>query len=246
MHSSAWARRGGVWLAGAVLLLGGASAQAEQAADRAVWDGLLHKHVKNGLVDYQGVKRDEAQLDTYLASLAAPLPSSATKEERMAFWINAYNANVFKSVLANMPLKSVKDVKGFFDKIQHSVGGEPLVLNAMEANARAFGDWRTHAAVNCASASCPPLRDEAYAPERLDQQLAEQATRWLADPQRGLRLEGKMLWGSKIFKWYAKDFVPSGQVSTATLLPVLERSLDRSFAQQIRQDNPALKFMEYD
>ena len=220
---------------------------AEQRVDHAAWDHLVHRHVQNGVVDYRGVKQDEAQLDQYLEMLRKAQPEQlSSREATLAFWINAYNACVFRGVLDHQPLKSVRDVQGFFDKLTHRVGGESLILNAMEQRARAFGDWRTHAAVNCASASCPPLRAEAYVPEQLEAQLAEQAKRWLADPQRGLRLDGDTLWVSKIFQWYAKDVVPSGKITGSTLLPVLEPSLDPAFAHQIRRQQPKIKFMEYD
>ena len=83
-------------------------------------------------------------------------------------------------------------------------------------------------------------------PERVDAQLAEQAKQWLADPQRGLHLDGKTLWVSKIFKWYAKDFIASGQVTSDTLLPVIRPYVDPALAQRIEQEHPAIKFLDYD
>ena len=229
-----------------MLLLSASGVQAD-AVDHAGWDGLLHRHVRNGLVNYQGVKQEEALLNQYLTSLRSVSVAQLPKEAQLAFWINAYNACVFRGVLDHWPLKSVRDVKGFFDKIPYQVGGESLALNTMEARARAFGDWRTHAAVNCASTSCPPLLAEAYAPERVDAQLAAQARRWLTDPQRGINDDGKTLWVSKIFKWYAKDFVASGKTgATETLLPVIRPYIDPALAQRIEQEHPGIKFMDYD
>ena len=218
-----------------------------QAVDHAGWEGLLRRHVQNGLVDYQGVKQEEAQLNQYLASVQGVQVAQLPKDAQLAFWINAYNACVFRGVLDHQPLKSVRDVKGFFDKLTYRVGGGSMVLNDMEKQARAFGDWRTHAAVNCASTSCPPLRAEAYLPERVEAQLAEQAAKWLADPQRGLRLDDKTLWVSKIFKWYARDFVASGKTgATEMLLPVIRPYIDPALAQRIEQGHPEVKFMDYD
>ena len=68
-----------------------------------------------------------------------------------------------------------------------------------------FKESRIHFAVNCAAKGCPPLRNEAYHPERLDRQLAEQTKRFMNDG-RYTRVEGKTLTVSKIFDWYGKDF----------------------------------------
>ncbi len=225
------------------------SAAAEQAVDHSVWDRLLHRYVQDGLVDYQALSsNDRADLDRYLSSLKTVVPGQLpTKDAELAFWINAYNAFVFKGVLDHYPLKSVKDVKGFFDSIPYSIAGGELTLNQIEAKGRALGNFRIHFAVVCASSSCPILRSEAYVPERLAAQLTEQATQFLSKPQRGFRIEGDTVWISKIFKWYARDFIPGGKMTLDTLLPVIRPYLSLEIAAQLGQ--PAkfkLKFMEYD
>ncbi len=222
---------------------------AQDIVDHAPWDGLMRRDVKDGLVDYQGLQRERAALEQYLAQLAHvdpdTLPSPAAK---LAFWANAYNACVVKGVLEHYPLKSVKDVKGFFDGVPYPVGGQSLTLNQLEAKGRALGDWRIHFAVVCASSSCPILRSEAYVPERLEQQLAGQVGQFLRDPARGLRVDEakRILWVSKIFKWYAKDFVRQGALTSETLLLVLHRYLDAAWLSQAQRQPLALNFFEYD
>ena len=221
--------------------------EAQQFFDHAVWDGLLRRHVQAGLVDYAGVAKERETLDRYLASVAEVSPSQwPSKQAQLAFWINAYNACVFKGVLEHSPLKSVKDVKGFFDKIRYRVAGRDLVLNEIEAQGRALGDWRVHVGVVCASSSCPPIRAEAYVPDRLEAQLTEQVTQFFNDPQRGLRREANTLWLSKIFKWYAPDFVPGGKLMSESLLPVITPYVEAAVAQAIAQQKPTLKFLDYD
>jgi hypothetical protein len=90
------------------------------------------------------------------------------------------------------------------------------------------------------------LRNEAYVAERLDAQLSDQLTRFLADPSRGLRVEGNTLWVSKIFKWYAKDFVPSGKLTAQTLWPVIERYVPMKEVLFGDLNALHLKFLEYD
>ncbi len=222
---------------------------AQQTVDHAPWDGLMRRYVKGGLVDYQGLQRERAVLDQYLAQLTGANPDALpSTQEKLAFWANAYNACVVKGVLDHYPLTSVKDVKGFFDGVRFPAGGQSLTLNQLEAKGRALGDWRIHFAVVCASSSCPILRAEAYVPERLEQQLTEQVGQFLRDPIRGLRVDEvkRMLWVSKIFKWYAKDFVRQGALTSETLLLVLHRYLDASVLEEAQRRPLALNFLEYD
>jgi hypothetical protein len=143
----------------------------------------------------------------------------------------------------------VKEVKGFFDKIRYRVAGGLLTLNEIEGRGRKLGDWRLHFALVCASSSCPPLLDEAFVPERLDQQLADRTKAFLADTERGLRIEGSTLWASKIFDWYAKDFLPSGglfqRLTAEKLLEVLGPYPPDEVA-NAKGRSLTLKFLDYD
>ena len=210
------------------------------------WDELTEKYVAGGRVDYAGVATDRQLLSVYLVSLREADPSQLpSKQARLAFWINAYNACVFKGVLDHQPITSVKDVKGFFDRLTYRVAGRDLTLNEMEGAGRALGDWRIHFAVVCASASCPPIRSEAYNAEWLDAQLTEQAKSFLANRQDGLRIDGSTLWVSSVFKWYANDFM-QGKVTADSLAAVLEPYLSPDILQAIRGKKLALKFLTYD
>jgi hypothetical protein len=147
----------------------------------------------------------------------------------------------------------VKQVRGFFNGIRYRVAGRELTLNEIEEQGRALGDWRIHFAVVCASSSCPPLRAEAYVPDRLDAQLAEQTRQFLQDPARGLRLDRGALWVSKIFDWYREDFEPPESRGgrrhrpTATeLVAVLTPYLNPKLVQSVERVKPTLKFFIYD
>ncbi len=226
---------------------------ASSTIDHAPWDQLLHRYVRKGLVDYRGLQSERASLERYLASLAdldpAQLPSP---QAQLAFWINAYNACAINGVLDAYPLTSVKDVKGFFDRRRYRVGGESLTLNAIEAKGRALGDWRMHFAVVCASSSCPPIRAEAYVSERLNTQLTEQTTQFLNDPRNGLRIEGPTLWISRIFDWYAADFLPAashrtfGKLTAEKLLAALRPYLTSDRVRIMEEQKLVVKFLDYD
>ncbi|MBI2495090.1 MAG: DUF547 domain-containing protein [Candidatus Omnitrophica bacterium] len=222
---------------------------AEPRVDHSAWDAILKRYVNGaGLVNYAAVKEDRAALDGYLASVSTVDVTSLSRDAKLAFWINAYNACVIKGVLDHYPVKSVKGIKGFFDAIRYPIAGASLTLNEIEARGRALGDWRIHFALVCASSSCPFLRNEAYVPERIDEQLSDQARRFLADPSRGLRLDDAngVLWVSNIFKWYAKDFLPSAPLSADGLLSVLSPYLDAATVPALRQRKLQLKFLDYD
>ena len=236
------------WIALGTLLsvLSGGPLLGAQEIDHQLWDQLLRTYVDDaGLVDYEGVQSQRDLLDAYLASLTASDPTPLDSKAQLAFWINAYNACVFKGVLDHPGIASVQDVKGFFDNIRYPVAHASLTLNEIEARGRARGDWRIHMAVVCASSSCPYLRHEAYAADRLEEQLTEQAKRFLADETRGLRLDGRTLGLSKIFKWYAKDFVPTGRLSAATLMPILAAYVPPPIVEVAEQPGVSLQFFDY-
>ena len=217
------------------------------AVDYGSWDALLRQFVEEGRVDYAGLAGQRASLDAYLAGLAEADPAAlGSPQEPLAFWINAYNACVIREVLDRYPLRSVKDVRGFFDRERCRVGGEALTLNEIEAKGRALGDWRIHVGLVCGSTSCPPLRPEAYQAARVSEQLDDQARRFLNDPVHGARVDGNILWVSKIFKWYASDFVPSGPMTATSLWPLISRYILQLESLIADPTRVSLKFLDYD
>ena len=227
------------------------SAVSQPVVDHALWDQLLKRHVKQGRVDYQGFQADREALERYLALVKLVDPNGLhSVRTQLVFWINVYNACVVKGVLDHAPLRSVKDVRGFFDQFKYEVAGESLTLNEIERKGRACGDFRIHFALVCASSSCPPLRSEAYAPERVDAQLDEQGRLFLRDPIRGARLEGHTVWLSQIFKWYKRDFANSklsaALISDEKILSAIEPYLDAPLQAAIHGKPLLIRFMDYD
>jgi len=233
----------------------GAAATAAAAAGPATpaWDRALQRHQRDGGLDYAALETDRGDLDAFLASLAGVEPGRLGRDEQLAFWINAYNAVVAHFVLERYPgIESVKKVDGFFDRFTYPVAGKPRVLNDVEAEARRL-DPRVHFAVVCASASCPDLRGEAYAGDRVDGQLADQTAKFLADPGKGLRYdaEANTLWLSSIFKWYAGDFTGGSTVVAffargRVVDWILPQLADRGLAETIDRRDPAVRYLDYD
>lgn len=192
------------------------TAQAAPGSNfHSIWSELLGKYVHAGVVDYQGLKKEEKLLDEYLALLDSTDPYQLPEPERLAFYINAYNAYTVKLILKNfkngLPVKSIKDLGGLFsgpwDIKFCRIGGKLYTLDNIEHDIirPIFKEPRVHFAVNCASQSCPPLISEAYVGSRIDEQLQTNTVKFINNKEFN-RLDGSTLYVSKIFKWFSEDF----------------------------------------
>jgi len=199
----------------AIFLLSPCLSMAAEMVDHRPWSELLASHVRQGRVDYPGFKKDEARLDGYLEILQRSRPEGLARADRLAFFINAYNAWTVKLILMHFrdgrPVASIKDIGGLFSspwslKICR-VAGEVLSLDDIEHDIirPEFKDPRVHFAVNCASKSCPALLDTAYTGERLEEQLDGRAAFFINDSRYNY-LQGDTLYLSRLFSWFANDF----------------------------------------
>lgn len=192
------------------------------APGEACWDTLLKAHVRDGVVDYPALRGPaRPALDACLAEQVAVTSHAGwTDAERMAWWINVYNAWTVRLIVDHPEVASIRELGGLLsspwkqpliplaglrgatmslDDVEHGVLRSPLT------------EPRVHVALVCASISCPALRAEAYTAARLDAQLADQARAFLADPTKN-RVEDGQLRVSKIFDWYGADFAAVGGV----------------------------------
>lgn len=197
-------------LTAALILTSAGAAGAD--IDHGIYGDLLGKYVRQGVVDYAGLKTDEARLDTYLKLLEETDIAALSPKEQLAFYINAYNAWTLKLVLGGYPgVKSIKDLGSFlkspWKKKIVRVDKRVISLDEVEHGIirPRFKDPRIHFAVNCASKSCPPLLPIPYRGAAIDRQLDDATRAFLNDPKQNY-LEGGALYVSSIFKWYAEDF----------------------------------------
>jgi hypothetical protein len=188
------------------------AAPATAVGSPADYDALLKKYVHGDYVDFAGWKRnpaDLARLERFLAWQAQADPKSMSREDAIAFWINAYNSLNLKMILDNYPVHAPVDVPGYFDKIKHRVGGESLTVSEAEYDRLIAGyqDMRAHFAVVCSDRGCLPLRAEAWTGATLDQDLDAAARRFVKD-ERHFKVDKakKEVWISKIFEWYGEKF----------------------------------------
>ena len=190
------------------------------ALDVDLYASLLERHTRavddiaGTRVDY-GKLRNDPDWAELVASLEATDPDPFSGDEQLAFWINAYNILTIDVVVKNYPLASIKDVGSVFRSVWKReagrIDGKAYTLDGIEHGiVRPLGDPRAHAALVCASLSCPPLRREPYRAASLDAQLDDNLRVWLADPRKGVRVRGGALEVSSIFKWFAEDFEAEG------------------------------------
>lgn len=194
----------------------------------AAFDAILGRYVQDGRVDYAGLAADPAGLSTYLARLAAVSEEDAatwTREQHIAFWIDAYNAFTLRVVLEHLPIDSIRSIgllpfAAFREPVSEfrSRGGARLSLEDIEKRVllEELGEPRVHFAINCASASCPALLPRAWRAEDLDATLDSATRAFLADPTKNRWDPAtRTLALSKIFDWYEADFVrAAGDVPT--------------------------------
>ncbi len=189
-----------------------------QTFDHSRFDELLKKHVVKGMVDYDAFTQ-AGSLKEYLESLEHADVARLADRERLAFWINAYNAYTIALIDKYEERGSIKNIaegvgferaKGAWKQPIVRAGGKTYTLDEVENEIvrKQFREPRIHFALVCAAMSCPPLRSEAYTGAKLEAQLDSQARRFILDEARGSRVDVKkgVVRASRIFDWYKDDF----------------------------------------
>jgi len=188
-----------------------------------LWDSLMQTHVsEEGIVDYNGLKKDSLRLNKYidLLSSAHPNKKNWSRDEQLAYWINAYNAFTIKIMVDNYPVESIKDIKNgipFVNTVWDikfiNIEGANYDLNNLEHGIVRpnFNEPRAHFALNCASYSCPKLRNEAYTAAKLESQLVDQTKYFLNNERKNIIKDSNSAQLSKLFSWYSGDFKVDGK-----------------------------------
>ena len=182
-----------------------------------LWNELLKTYVSNnGNVNYSSFKTDHKKLLDYIYVLNLAKSNEAfqsfSKEEKLAFWINAYNAMTIDLILRNYPLNSIKDIKDPWEQRLWKLENKWYNLNEIEHQIlRKMNEPRIHFAIVCASYSCPKLQNETFTAADLDSQLTRVTKVFLNDPERNSISENSLEL-SKIFQWFAKDFKQNGSL----------------------------------
>lgn len=209
------------------------------------WDGLLRDHVRNGAVDYPAISRDDRLGEFVDVLRRSRFTKQTTRDERLAFLINGYNALTISSVLQGGSPATLGGRYGFFLRTPHRIAGESISLHDLEnKRIRSYDEPRIHFALVCASASCPKLRSEAYRADRLDDQLRIATEDFVNDPTRNrFDAASRTAHVSKIFDWYEEDFT----AAHGSLQAYLSRYVaDPEVARGLAGGGWKLRFLAYD
>ncbi len=193
-----------------------AAVTSAPAVDHAAWNAMLAAYVTDGLVDYDAFQRDP-RFAAYLSQMSRVQASTLPRKEQLAYWINVYNAYTIELLNGRKERKSIRNINKVLGVTLKSPWAEPIVkadrrtltLDAVEHEIirKQFKDPRIHVALVCAAMGCPPLRSEAFAADRLEAQLDDQAGRFLAQTGKNrVDLPRGTVYGSPIFTWYREDF----------------------------------------
>ncbi len=215
-----------------------AAGHSFQIADHSAWNSLLERYVdSSGNVDYKSFSGNRGGLDAYLEDLAGKEPpESAGKNEKLAYYINLYNAATVQLILDNYPLKSIQDINSPWDTKRVKIGGRMVSLGDIEHKIlRKMDEPRIHFAINCASFSCPRLMNWAFTPGQMESQLQEATTGFIRDTAKN-RISKSSLQLSTIFDWYKMDFTENG-----TLIEYLNR-----FTENPISPDAKITYLEYD
>lgn len=225
-----------------LISLFGFSLFGQSGVSHQQYDQLLQQYVdEDGMVNYQGLKAERANLKSYLSVLENnPPKESWTQDQKLAYWINAYNAFTLELILEHYPVKSIKEI-GSTIKIPFvstawdvkfiNIGDEEYDLNNIEHGIirKEFDEPRIHFALVCAAVSCPKLQNKAYVPDMLDEQLTKAAKEFLSNPDKNEIQDSSNATLSKLFNWYGGDFNNNG-----TLIEYINRYAPTKLDQNVK------------
>lgn len=195
-----------------------APASAARPIDHRPFTLVLQGNVRGGRVDYLAIRDTRWKLlNAYLDSMAVVDPLAERGNNRLAYYINLYNATVIHAVIERLHAGYTvsEDKHALFDEPLVRTAGGRISLNELEHQRLRveFPDPRVHAVLVCASVSCPPLPARAYERNNLGATLDAAMQAFVTDTTRNrVDRAAKKLWLSQIFNWYSQDFLSHGGV----------------------------------
>ena len=231
---------------------------------------LLEAHVdEDGLVDYKALATQRAGLDSYLEALASVSRDEIdtwSRKQKLAYWMNAYNAYTLKVILDNRPIRrarglkyliypenSIRQIPGVWDSLRHKAGGRNITLGDIEHKVlrEELDEPLIHFTIVCASIGCPELAAFAYTAEDVNEQMNGAAQGFVRDAAKNRLDTGKgVLQLSKIFKWFAADFKSDDTISgygkyDGVVAFFLSKASDDDRA-YLKKNKVRIEWLEYD
>jgi hypothetical protein len=191
--------------------------EASEAARTKTFDSLLDLYVRNGDVYYRAIKSERARLDSYIGQLGTASIDKLSRDEQLAFWLNAYDALVLRTVADHYPIqgrsteypaKSIRQISGAFERLPHRVAGRTVTLDQIEQTILpTFHDPRVYFAIGRGAVGSGRLRSEAFTGARVEEQLADVAAECVTRAQCvAIDRESGKVSASSIFSWREKEF----------------------------------------
>jgi len=257
--------RRSLWGGVSFLALCAALGHAKTLPDHALFDAIVAEYTRDGLVDYAALVEHRERLDAYLDELGRVSPADleiTSRDVRLAFWINAYNACALRLVvdhypierragvagltsrLVGVPANSIRQIPDTWTRQFCRIAQRERSLDGIEHGVlRPMGEPRIHFAVNCASRSCPVLAGTAYRGDRLDAQLDEAVRRFMGDSTHFLLEAGghPTLRVSKVLDWYKEDFG-----GTAGVVAFFQRYAKPEQTAVLEPGSVRVEYLEYD
>ena len=211
--------------------------------DHSTFDKLLKKYVNGtGMVNYTAFQNN-AEFKNYLAAISSADVDNLSINDKLAFYLNAYNATVIKNVLDHWPINSPLEVDGLFNKIEHNIAGTEMTLDELEHKyTLTIEPVLSHFGLVCAAKSCPKLITKAYDGKDVITQLNDNAKVYLNDVNNNrLDREKSILYLSEIFKWFPEAFDEKyGSLKNTAIYFINEK--DKQF---LNDNEVEIKFIKY-
>lgn len=223
--------------------------------DLVLYAQLLETHTR-AVPDLVGTRVNYRSLKTspdwkrLAAQVRAAKPSRLARNDELAYWINAYNILTIDLILEHYPVESIRELGSFFspvwDKTVATIEGREISLGFIEHEIlRKLDEPRIHAAIVCASTSCPPLARTPFRSDTLDANLTAAMRAWLESPKKGIAIDraNRRVRLSPIFDWFEEDFASRGGVLTAITAYVSSED-----AEWLRTVGPSaqIRYFDYD
>jgi hypothetical protein len=235
------------------------------------FDEILDLYVRDGLVYYLALKQERGKFDRYVASLGevgAETLKSWPRERQLAYWINAYNAFVLRTVIdsypirgraADYPANSIRQIPGAFERRQFRAGGRMLTLDQIDRDViGGFGDARALLALGRGALGSPRLKSEAFTAERLDSQLDTMVGELVTNrelvfvdiPNGRLSVSPLFSWREAIFAKSLAEKAPDVYASRSPLeravLSLIGSTLVPNEAEFLRKNTFRMSFHDFD
>jgi len=205
--------------------------------DASLWDKLLMKYIREdaqidgitlNVVNYAGMAADP-DFGVWLGALETAKLDNLTRNEIYAFYSNVYNSLAINMMIQHAcrqdlfgqcgTISGIRDIgtivpfQEVWNKPAGTVGGKVWTLQQVEDYMLTpptpyHEDPRVHAAIVCASVSCPDVRKGAYTYEDIDGQYNQSFNHFLFNPKKGMSVDtaNNKVYLSSIFKWYGSQF----------------------------------------